>query len=134
MRVLICGGRNYKDLEGGALQVCEALATVPLNPPEKSDVVFISGCARGADQIPISMVEDDKDWGGIELFPADWNKYGKSAGYVRNSQMLKEGKPDLVIAFEGGRGTDMMVNLARKAGVEVWQFYDRPNTISARKY
>jgi hypothetical protein len=39
--------------------------------------------------------------------------------------MLKEGKPDLVIAFPGGRGTDMMVGLAKDAGVEVLDLRNR---------
>lgn len=34
-----------------------------------------------------------------QSFPADWNKYGKAAGAIRNSQMLKEGRPDLVLVF-----------------------------------
>jgi predicted Rossmann-fold nucleotide-binding protein len=38
---------------------------------------------------------------------------------VRNRQMLTEGRPDLVVAFPGGKGTANMVALARKAGVEI---------------
>jgi hypothetical protein len=48
-----------------------------------------------------------------------WNKCGIGAGYFRNVQMLEEGKPDLVVAFLGGKGTAMMVKIARAAGVEV---------------
>lgn len=57
----------------------------------------------------------------IMAFPAEWNKYGKKAGYIRNAQMLEIGKPDLVLAFWDGvsRGTKMMIDLAKKAGVEV---------------
>jgi ABC-type Fe3+-hydroxamate transport system substrate-binding protein len=45
-------------------------------------------------------------------------KYGPSAGPIRNGRML-EYKPDLVIAFPGGRGTANMVKQARKAGIAV---------------
>lgn len=120
MRILVCGGRDYTDIEGGATQLCEALATIPLHPPEKGDVVFITGCARGADQIPIYLTEGDDEWGGLLKFPALWGKYGPSAGPRRNIQMLEEGLPDLVIAFPGGKGTKHMVKIAKDAGVEVW--------------
>jgi hypothetical protein len=52
-------------------------------------------------------------------FPANWKQYGKSAGYRRNTQMLEEGKPDIVIAFPGGRGTEMMCEIAETAGITV---------------
>lgn len=50
---------------------------------------------------------------------ADWSKYGKAAGPMRNQKMLDEYKPDLVVALPGGRGTADMVSRARVAGVEV---------------
>ena len=64
---------------------------------------------------------------GIEVrgFPADWDKYQKRAGFIRNSQMLNEGKPHAVAAFPGGVGTRMMVGLARRAGVPVREFYPK---------
>jgi hypothetical protein len=56
-------------------------------------------------------------------YPAQWHKYGRAAGPIRNQQMLAEGKPDLVLAFhddiDGSRGTKDMVNRARRAGVKV---------------
>ena len=38
---------------------------------------------------------------------------------MRNQKMLDEGKPDLVVAFAGGRGTADMVRIAKRSGVEV---------------
>lgn len=52
-------------------------------------------------------------------FPANWDAHGRAAGAIRNKQMLLEGKPDLVIAFPGGRGTADMVRRAQEAGVVV---------------
>lgn len=57
--------------------------------------------------------------------PADWNRYGKAAGRIRNQQMLDEGKPDVVIAFVDkplveSRGTNDMVSRAKKAGLPVY--------------
>ena len=55
----------------------------------------------------------------VSIYPADWDKHGKAAGPIRNKQMIDEGKPDLVIAFPGGRGTAGAVRLAKFAGVTV---------------
>jgi predicted Rossmann-fold nucleotide-binding protein len=53
------------------------------------------------------------------IFPANWPKHGKGAGFIRNQQMLNEGKPDLMIAFPGGKGTADMIEKAIKAGIKV---------------
>ncbi len=53
------------------------------------------------------------------MFHAEWMKYGKAAGPIRNARMLAEGKPDLVVAFPGGRGTADMLRRVREAGIEV---------------
>ena len=52
-------------------------------------------------------------------FPAEWQRYGRSAGYRRNQRMLDERKPDLVVAFPGGRGTENMVKISRQQGFDV---------------
>ncbi len=54
-----------------------------------------------------------------EVYEADWHEHGRAAGPIRNARMIAEGRPDLVIAFPGGRGTADMVSRARKAGIEV---------------
>jgi UDP-N-acetylmuramoylalanine-D-glutamate ligase len=51
--------------------------------------------------------------------PADCETHGRSADPIRNRRTLDEGKPDLVVAFPGGRGTAHMVSQARAAGVRV---------------
>jgi hypothetical protein len=51
-------------------------------------------------------------------FPADWKRHGKSAGPLRNQEML-DAAPDLVIAFPGGRGTADMVRRAKSVNVKV---------------
>lgn len=54
----------------------------------------------------------------VEVHPADWGRYGKAAGPIRNQEMLESGI-DLVIALPGGRGTADMVRRAEGAGVPV---------------
>jgi hypothetical protein len=90
----------------------------------KERLVVITGAAKGADR-----VADEWCWTRLDdladhaQFPADWDRHGKRAGYIRNREMLDEGKPDFVIAFRcdgESNGTDMMVELARKAGLPVY--------------
>ena len=127
-KVLICGGRDFYEeftQDEAETYVCEVLSTL-LDPLDKEDVIFISGMARGADQIPIKMKQEDSDWGGIEEYHADWDTYKKRAGPLRNIRMLEEGKPNLVIAFptKKSRGTHHMIDISRKAGVSVY-VYDK---------
>ena len=81
--------------------------------------VVIEGGARGADRLAAKVAHEL----GIKVleFPAQWAKFGRSAGYRRNHQMLIEAKPDLVVAFPLGvsRGTWNMVHISREAGVPV---------------
>lgn len=121
MRVLICGGRDFgRDLATWNFIVetldrrflfDESVGVLP------SDLTVIEGDAWGVDKRAGQWATDVG--ANLEVYPAEWEKYGKRAGYIRNKQMLEEGKPDLVIAFPGGKGTAMMVRIAREAGVPV---------------
>ena len=111
MRVLICGGRDFTDTRKFCLTM-EA-ASEQYGP----FVEVIHGGARGADYLA-------RVWAHVEMipvreFPADWTAHGRAAGPIRNEQMLREGRPDIVVAFPGGRGTANMVALAKAGGVRV---------------
>ena len=110
MKVLVCGGRNFGDTD----LVYSVLDSV--NEVQGIGEV-IEGAAQGADRIASHWAHNR----GItnRKFYADWEKHGKAAGPIRNQQMLDEGKPDLVIAFTGGRGTEDMCARAERGGVEV---------------
>lgn len=115
MKILVCGGRDYKD---------EHTVNRILNLVHEKKGIFeiIHGAARGADTLAAKWAERNN----IHCldFPANWDKYGKRAGAIRNHRMLKEGAPDAVVAFPGGSGTKHMVKLAQKAGVPVWKLFD----------
>jgi hypothetical protein len=66
--------------------------------------------------------------GGIDLveFPADWKKEGRHAALIRNERMLREGIPDLVIAFPGGQGTSHTCWQAQKLGITVIRISQEP--------
>jgi hypothetical protein len=78
---------------------------------------IIHGGAPGAD----AMAGEFANVSNIRevVFQADWKKYGRRAGPLRNQRMIDEGNPDLVVAFPGGRGTGDMVTRARNAGIKV---------------
>ena len=54
----------------------------------------------------------------VNAKPADWKRHGRAAGPIRNGEMLKD-RPDLVVAFPGGKGTANMVTQATNAGIEI---------------
>lgn len=120
IRVLVCGGRNYND---------RAAVYRELDDLERSHgiTLVIHGGAPGADDLAESWAISrcvPHRW-----FTAEWTRLGKAAGPARNARMLAEGKPDVVLAFPGGRGTADseadrseaadLVRRALEAGVEV---------------
>lgn len=111
MKVLVCGGRNFND----ALTLGSWLGGIHKN--NGPITLLIEGGAPGAD----FMARKFAEWLGIptQTFEADWDRHGRSVGPLRNKQMLEEGRPDLVVAFEGGKGTANMVAQATAAGVKV---------------
>ena len=107
-RILVCGGRDYCDMKR---VVIELQKVVELNS------VIIHGGARGADSLASQFAyEGNFD---EQVYRAKWAYDGKSAGPIRNSRMLKESKPDVVVAFPGGKGTSHMVKIAKDAGIPV---------------
>jgi hypothetical protein len=116
MNVLVCGDRNWTD----RASLFRALTVLDLTS-EKPITGVVEGEATGAD----TMAREWADQTGIKVlsFPANWRKYGKAAGPMRNQQMLDEGKPELVVYFHpdlaNSRGTGDMVRRAKKAGIEV---------------
>lgn len=111
MRVLVCGGRDYADIETLYRELDRIHVRTPIT-------CIIEGGASGADYLA-SRWSAKNDLSEHARYKADWTLHGKAAGPIRNQRMLDEGKPDLVVAFSGGRGTADMVRRARTAGVKV---------------
>ena len=111
MRVLVCGGRDFDN----AAFVFNMLSEYEEHYGPFSHLIH--GGATGADT-------EAGNWAKYRHLPqtvyqAAWRKHGKKAGPMRNQRMLDEGKPDLVIAFPGGKGTADMMRRAEAAGVPV---------------
>lgn len=81
--------------------------------------VLIEGEAKGADRLAAQAARKL----GIPVlpFPAGWNKYGRAAGPVRNTQMLREGQPDYAVAFHDNlaesKGTRNMTEQLTRKGI-----------------
>jgi YspA, cpYpsA-related SLOG family len=118
LRLLVCGSRTWTD----AALVAEAVEqTVAEHGQGRAGVVLIEGDARGADRLAGTLAKA-RGW-ELEVYPADWQRHGRSAGMRRNARMLREGRPERVIAFTDdltcSRGTADMVRRARGAGIPV---------------
>jgi ABC-type enterochelin transport system substrate-binding protein len=110
MKVIIAGGRNFNDYN----KLRESCDNILVN---QKDVEIVSGTAAGADTLGERYAQEK----GYEVkkFPAQWDLYGKSAGYKRNQQMAEYA--DGLIAFWDGksRGTKHMIDIATNKGLKV---------------
>ncbi len=114
MRVLVCGGRDFGKKESEKLGMLSELAGLNI---EHRFTEIIEGGAPGADAG--ARIFGDIAGIPVKTYRASWLRHGKAAGPIRNQQMIDEGKPDMVVAFPGGRGTADMVSRAEKAGIKV---------------
>jgi hypothetical protein len=108
VRVLVCGGRDYEDTE----KVNRTLDQLSPSP-----TLVIVGNPQGAEALALYWAFDKPV--PVVVMYAAWEALGRSAGPIRNQNMIDLLKPDLVLAFPGGEGTADCVARARKAGIEV---------------
>lgn len=113
VRIIVCGGREFNDKTMFEENMDEVMKEYP-------NAEIVSGHASGAD----TFGEEYAKAHGLRLsvFPAEWKKYGRAAGPIRNKQMLdyaSEGCP-VIVAFWNGqsRGTKNMVTQAKNAGAK----------------
>ena len=117
LRILIAGSRDFADYE--YLKSCVSKF---LKEHKDRTITIVSGNARDADKLGEKYAIEN----GIKLrrFPADWVKFGKSAGFIRNNQMLEyiqeNGCECAVLAFWDGKshGTKHTITTAKKRGIE----------------
>lgn len=113
-KILVCGSRDWTNKELIKEQLLKFI--------EKRDVVIIEGGCKGADRLAREVAIEMKI--KYETYNADWNKYGKAAGPIRNSLMLKQGRPNIVIAFhndiDNSKGTLDMINKASNENIETY--------------
>jgi predicted Rossmann fold nucleotide-binding protein DprA/Smf involved in DNA uptake len=113
VRIIIAGGRDFNDyplLEKEALSFISGLG-------DKSDIEIVSGGAKGVDALGERFAKEN----GLSLavFPADWKKYGRTAGPQRNKQMADYATHLLSFWNGESRGTKSMITLAKKKSLNV---------------
>jgi len=110
MRVIIAGGRSFKDYNR-LCSVCDYMLQ------NQTDIEIVSGTAMGADKLGEQYAQERGH--KIARFPAEWDKYGKSAGFKRNEEMAEYA--DALIAFWDGnsKGTKHMIDLAEKHNLKI---------------
>lgn len=107
-KIVICGSRSWSD----AQKIIRVLKQI------QHPRMIVHGNAQGADRIAAEIAH--KLGFTVKAIPADWEQYGKSAGFKRNIAML-EMEPEIVIAFWDGksRGTQHTIDQAKDRGIPV---------------
>jgi hypothetical protein len=129
LRIIIAGSRDFNDY---ALLRKETLRIIKesIGKINRENVTIVSGAAKGADTLGERFA---REFGlSLQKFPAQWNKYGNSAGYRRNEQMADFAKAKneenaenvhgMLIAFWDGKspGTKHMIELAKNKKLDVY--------------
>ncbi len=109
MKVIVAGSRTFNDYDLVERTMDDLFGS--------NEIEIISGGANGADKLGERYAKEN----GLKLyiFPADWNKYGKQAGAIRNKEMAEIGT-HLVAFWDGkSKGTKMMIDIAGKKGLKI---------------
>lgn len=107
-RLIVAGGRDFNDDSFLADKVSYAMHDIVRTHGKMFKFIIVSGNARGADRVGETFaIENDIP---LEVYPANWEKHGKSAGYIRNKQMADIS--DGLAAFWDGesKGTKNMID------------------------
>ncbi len=109
-RVVVAGCRDYDNYEEAKAYIDFCISNIR----EKYEIIIVSGGCKGADMLGERYAKENRF--KIERYIADWDKYGKGAGPIRNKQMAEVG--DFVICFWDGKssGTRSMISCAQKFG------------------
>lgn len=115
-RIIIAGSREFNNYD----LLCKKCALIP---SIEGEVEIISGHARGADTLGERFAKEHKV--PLKIMPAEWNKYGKRAGIMRNAQMaIYASKADngYLVAFKNGNtpGTMNMIETAQRYGLTIY--------------
>ena len=116
MKLIIAGGRDFDDYPLMKSKLDNILETVD------EQIEIVSGTANGADKLGEQYAQE-KGF-PIKRFPADWDKYKKKAGYIRNKQMAEYATHCVCFWNGKSKGTAMMIDLAKelKLGLRVIKY------------
>lgn len=111
-KVIIAGGRDFENYN----QLKEA-CDFYLQNKRKEGVEIVSGGANGADKLGERYAKERGY--PIKEFPADWTKYHKAAGPIRNRHMAEYANALIAFWDGGSRGTKNMIEEARERWLDV---------------
>jgi len=110
-RIIIAGGRDFNDYEYLSKSVDDFIN----ENFQCETITIVSGNARGADKLGERYAR--KRGYIVEKYPADWDKYGKAAGFINNEQMISVSDGAIMFWDGSSRGTKHSIELARKKGL-----------------
>ena len=102
MKTIIAGSRTITDY---------AVVEQAIKESEFKITTVISGTARGVDTLGERWAHENNI--DIILCPANWKKYGKKAGYIRNAEMADIAEALIVIIENNSRGSSHMLTIAQ---------------------
>lgn len=114
MRIAFSGGREYADQ-------FTVLSIIVFLRRRGMSVICHGACPRGLDRLVDEIGSAFVKPESLKRYPADWNRHKRAAGHVRNLFMLKDFRPDFLVAFPGGPGTANCVQNAKKLNIPVVQ-------------
>lgn len=126
MRLLVCGGRDFKDVP----LLWRTLDDLRDKTPEPGIRLVIDGAS---DDVTGPYVGADywaHQWALARNIPtvrqhAKWREQGRAAGPIRNEEMFERHQPEHVVAFPGGRGTANMIKVAEDGEIVVQHVRER---------
>lgn len=111
MKTIIAGSRSITDYE----IVKKAIETSGFTIS-----TVVSGTANGVDKLGEQYAKEKHI--KIKKFPADWNTYGKRAGYLRNVQMAEYADACIIVWDGESKGSLHMYNIAMEKGLKVFMY------------
>ncbi len=113
-RVIIAGSRSMSDYE-----YLKEIMDFIIGVEDEWNETILSGTARGADLLGERYAKERSL--KIQRYPANWHKYGKSAGIIRNKKMVQSA--DILVAFWDGKskGTKHVIDYANECGLLVYE-------------
>lgn len=133
IKIIIAGSRTYSDYTTLS-NIVDHIFKIHLYRKgyKPNNIEIVCGKANGADTLGERYAKENGL--AIYYFPADWDKYGKSAGYIRNKQMAeyasyRKGYGALIAFWDGkSRGTKLMIDIAKDHKLKVFVYNYLDNT------
>ena len=113
MRTIIAGSRNFTDYERfkSIINFCEYT---------KDITEVVSGGAKGVDALGEKWAAENNI--PVKIFKANWDEFGKSAGYKRNLEMADYAEALIAIRLNNSKGTTHMINIGMEKGLKSWHY------------